>query len=70
MPSKECTLLHTIYNIPLQRTSDHRWLFNLNRARNPRWEPGMGMIPDPRQIGDGDGDGDWDRPGGFRALGC
>ncbi len=27
------------------------------RARNPRWEPGMGMIPDPRQIGDGDGDG-------------
>ena len=28
------------------------------RARNPRWEPGMGMIPDPRQIGDGDGDGD------------
>ena len=29
----------------------------LGRARNPRWEPGMGMIPDPRQIGDGDGDG-------------
>ena len=27
------------------------------RARNPRWEPGMGMIPDPRQIGDGGGDG-------------
>jgi hypothetical protein len=28
------------------------------RARNPRWEPGMmGMIPDPRQIGDGDGSG-------------
>ena len=27
------------------------------RARKPRWEPGMGMIPDPRQIGDGDGDG-------------
>ncbi len=23
------------------------------RARNPRWEPGMGMIPDPRQIGPG-----------------
>jgi hypothetical protein len=34
------------------------------RARNPRWEPGMGMIPDPRQIGDGGGDGDR----GFRAL--
>ncbi len=30
------------------------------RARNPRWELGMGMIPDARQIGDGD----W----GFRAL--
>ncbi len=28
-----------------------------SRARNPRWEPGMGMIPDPRQIGDGGGDG-------------
>jgi hypothetical protein len=27
-----------------------------SRARNPRWEPGMGMIPDPRQIGDGGGD--------------
>jgi hypothetical protein len=26
-------------------------------ARNPRWESGMGMIPDPRQIGDGDGSG-------------
>jgi hypothetical protein len=25
--------------------------------RNPRWEPGMGMIPDPRQIGEGGGDG-------------
>jgi hypothetical protein len=26
---------------------------------NPRWEPGMGMIPDsdPRQVGDGGGDG-------------
>jgi hypothetical protein len=23
--------------------------------RGPRWEPGMGMIPDPRQIGDGGG---------------
>ncbi len=27
------------------------------RARNPRWEPGTGMIPDPLQIGDGGGDG-------------
>ena len=27
------------------------------RARNPRWEPGMGMIPDSRQIGDGGGGG-------------
>jgi hypothetical protein len=26
------------------------------RERNPRWERGMGMIPDPRQTGDGDGD--------------
>jgi hypothetical protein len=34
-------------------------LQNRARTRNPRWEPGMGMIPgpDPRQIGDGDGDG-------------
>ena len=24
------------------------------RARSPRCEPGMGMIPDPRQIGDGE----------------
>jgi hypothetical protein len=32
------------------------------RARNPRWEPGMGMIPDPRQIGDSDGDGDATAP--------
>ena len=23
------------------------------RARGPRWEPGMGMIPHPRQVGDG-----------------
>ncbi len=36
-----------------------------SRARNPRWEPGMGMIPDPRQIGDGDGDSapGWTIPG-------
>jgi hypothetical protein len=41
------------------------WIGTIRRrARNPRWEPGMGMIPDPRQIGDGDGDGDR----GFRAL--
>jgi hypothetical protein len=44
------------------------------RARNPRFEPGMGMIPDPPQIGDWgrgwtpdprpfrDGDGDGDGP--------
>ncbi len=30
---------------------------HVRRARNPRWEPGMGMIPDPRQIGNGGGDG-------------
>jgi hypothetical protein len=27
------------------------------RARSPRWEPGMGMIPDPRQIESGMGMG-------------
>jgi hypothetical protein len=27
------------------------------RARNPRWKPGMGVIPDPRQIGGGSGGG-------------
>ncbi len=30
---------------------------SLDRARNPRWEPGMGMIPDPRQSGGGGGGG-------------
>ncbi len=32
------------------------------RARNPRWEPGMGMIPDPPQIGARDGGGARDGP--------
>jgi hypothetical protein len=54
------------------------------RNRDPRWEPGMGMIPDPRQIGDMDPEsrqigggtpthdprqiGDGDGDRGFRAL--
>ncbi len=55
-----------------------RVTLNLPRARNPRWElePGMGMIPDPRQIGGGTptpdprqiGDGDGDGDQGPRAL--
>ena len=38
------------FKLPAARRTD-------SRARSPRWEPGMGMIPDPRQIGGGGGSG-------------